>query len=407
MGDLITVGSPTSTGGKVLSGENNIKIDGLAIAVVGGIATCASGRKGCRGQGPIVAADRRNMTIDGKIPAKRYDTIACGCNDNVLLSSKHSVSLGTVMANSVSVGGNVNIGSNVNINIGSTATASYGAVSDVVQGVLREHNNRYGVISDVVQDVLEEHNNLLILQNNCPHKIDGALLVAEYIIDEIKTNIKSHTVKYIRDLLDYDGKRRQKWQELPTSARIHMPYPAPNTITAMTLWTEKVFKNRPWDHKKYIHRIPKLQAVAVHRKLWTLTEIREQRIKISNGTETKAPTNSESYWHKYKTHDYYYDIWSNIHYGYVGLAAGFDEKLLLGGAALAQFIDNFTTEGDAPDDINSIKLGFKLYKKYGDTTDGLTPQILMEHLESIDYEDSRDTHFCIHPNMQELRNSND
>lgn len=33
---------------------------------------------------------------------------------------------------------------------------------------------------------------------------------------------------------------------------------------------------------------------------------------------------------------YYYDIWSNIHYGYVGAAAGFSESVLLDGAGLEQ-----------------------------------------------------------------------
>ncbi|MOA31335.1 hypothetical protein D3C78_1524870 [compost metagenome] len=41
-------------------------------------------------------------------------------------------------------------------------------------------------------------------------------------------------------------------------------------------------------------------------------------------------------WHKHGKQDYSYDIWSNIHYGYVGMAGGFSESLLLDGAGLEQ-----------------------------------------------------------------------
>ena len=45
---------------------------------------------------------------------------------------------------------------------------------------------------------------------------------------------------------------------------------------------------------------------------------------------------SESYYHKYKEYDFYLDVWSNIHYGYVGLSVGFTEDLLLKGSTGAK-----------------------------------------------------------------------
>jgi|GEM_PF-5255870 len=36
--------------------------------------------------------------------------------------------------------------------------------------------------------------------------------------------------------------------------------------------------------------------------------------------------------------EWYHDIWSNIHYGYVGRACGFSESILLNGAGLAQLL---------------------------------------------------------------------
>jgi hypothetical protein len=38
---------------------------------------------------------------------------------------------------------------------------------------------------------------------------------------------------------------------------------------------------------------------------------------------------------------YYYDIWGNIAYGYLGSAAGFDDETLLEGAGLAQYLGKF------------------------------------------------------------------
>lgn len=42
------------------------------------------------------------------------------------------------------------------------------------------------------------------------------------------------------------------------------------------------------------------------------------------------------HWHLYNNTLYYYDVWSNLHYGYVGAACGFTESVLLDGAGLEQ-----------------------------------------------------------------------
>lgn len=84
-----------------------------------------------------------------------------------------------------------------------------------------------------------------------------------------------------------------------------------------------------------------------------------------------------------KATHYYYDIWSNIHYGYVGLAAGFPEKILLGGAGVAQAMAGTVPDGywqraydrlfdlpvlealDDPRDQSTIEIGFELWKSHG------------------------------------------
>ena len=65
----------------------------------------------------------------------------------------------------------------------------------------------------------------------------------------------------------------------------------------------------------------------------------------------------------YKNYDYFFDVWSNIHYGYVGLSVGFDEDTLLKGSDIQQFIlesKNIITKlklpsGDTNDDKTTIK----------------------------------------------------
>jgi uncharacterized Zn-binding protein involved in type VI secretion len=79
-----------------------------------------------------------------------------------------------------------------------------------------------------------------------------------------------------------------------------------------------------------------------------------------------------------------YDTWSNVHYGFVGGAAGFDDPTLLNGAGLAQWLNDnkgasaldkagkygeFATGGDTarydePTDQEAIKIGSDLWKKY-------------------------------------------
>jgi uncharacterized Zn-binding protein involved in type VI secretion len=82
--DLITVGSSTSTGGKVVSGNSGMVINNKPIALVGDMATCACPNVlVCRRQGVIVA-----------LFAKAGDLVDTGCGSCFLLPSEHGVSLG-------------------------------------------------------------------------------------------------------------------------------------------------------------------------------------------------------------------------------------------------------------------------------------------------------------------------
>jgi hypothetical protein len=131
--------------------------------------------------------------------------------------------------------------------------------------------------------------------------------LANYIAGEMNRNIKHPSVLKMKELINYDSSAAgRKFLELPWYARLAGP-PNFNAIAwakkleAMAIWTKQVGQNMEWDHK------PKLRAM------------------YNNAVR-----------HKQGKYDYYYDIWSNIHYGYVGIAGGFSESLLLDGAGVEQ-----------------------------------------------------------------------
>lgn len=62
-------------------------------------------------------------------------------------------------------------------------------------------------------------------------------------------------------------------------------------------------------------------------------------------------------------HSFFYDIWSNMHYGFIGKKLGFDDYTLLEGGARAQGIDNANAKGDDIIDTEAIKEGFMLSNK--------------------------------------------
>src|SRR5262249_3761858 len=79
-----------------------------------------------------------------------------------------------------------------------------------------------------------------------------------------------------------------------------------NHDAAILSWALLVRQDGPWDHKPVIRR----------------------------RFHPRGP--GEQVWHRLGNWEYYYDIWSNIHYGYVGIACGFTGSTLLNGAGLEQ-----------------------------------------------------------------------
>ncbi|MBX8516120.1 PAAR domain-containing protein [Pseudomonas cichorii] len=211
----------------------------------------------------------------------------------------------------------------------------------------------------------------------CTHP-DMMEVLAGYIADEMNRNIRHPSVLKMKELLSYDVvEETRKKMALPWYYQIGTTNPqaigASNTVAAMALWTERVGQNRPWDHKPKIH------------------------------------TKFGGYRHKQGKYDYFYDIWSNIHYGYVGMAGGLTEGLLLDGAGLEQIVSDklrqweemlfvpkdqrklrgpHATEGveglrawdDAPDRI-SVSIGIQLYSE--NPNGSITAKMIMEKVLAI------------------------
>lgn len=132
MNDVITIDSPTTTGGKVISGSGSVKINGKAIALIGDMATCTCGSKSCRGQGPIIKKTPRNANLNGQDIARAGDFVDTGCGSCFLLPSSHQVALSTSMTTSLNMGGGVNMGNGVNINMGGAGMAMPSVSSAIV-----------------------------------------------------------------------------------------------------------------------------------------------------------------------------------------------------------------------------------------------------------------------------------
>ncbi|WP_207968376.1 polymorphic toxin type 44 domain-containing protein [Yersinia pseudotuberculosis] len=227
---------------------------------------------------------------------------------------------------------------------------------------------------EMVENVSESEEKSKVV---CAH-IDGALVVASYILDEIKKNVKSDTADKIRSFIDNDlyKKRLKEWQDSPWYARMNAP-PQPEIISASVLWFMAVKSGAKWDHKPKIR--DQFKAYAVSRPL------------VGSGTLSK------SYFHKYEEHDYFYDVWSNIHYGYVGLSLGFDESYLLLGSTLEQVRTSIGSKPDPIDDITCMKIGYALYHQHGKYAETLDVRHILDALESasdLDLAISRQIHWC-------------
>lgn len=195
--------------------------------------------------------------------------------------------------------------------------------------------------------------------------------IAQYMRDEMANNSNGAEVRRMRENNNYSAQsciaeyqRLPLWRQLlglglTPSDCINMEISARQA--ALLSWAMMVRQDGPWDHKPIIAR----------------------RFNPRN-------PGGQQHWHLYNTTLYYYDVWSNIHYGYVGKAAGFSDSVLLDGAGLEQIGSTLlrfsrpqrdtTVSGlrawDDPHDRAGIEIGIDLYQRI--SPNALTTQNVLD-----------------------------
>ena len=184
---------------------------------------------------------------------------------------------------------------------------------------------------------------------------DELTALARYITQEMNANAHGDVARRIRELNSVSAMACiDAYIKAPFLVRLFGAVTPDECINeelsgkqaALLLWTAQVMQNADWDHK------PKIA-----------------RRFISGATHSR-------YWHVRDDYKYFYDIWSNIHYGYVGRACGFSDAMLLDGAGLEQIGSDLLrghwparTQGisslrgfDDPSDRAGIAIGVNLQK---------------------------------------------
>lgn len=178
--------------------------------------------------------------------------------------------------------------------------------------------------------------------------------IAKYMASEMTRNPKSAVAQRILALntstedcvKEVYSAAAWTWQATPDPTYC-LAKGSVNRLRAMNLWYQQVRYDGPWDHKPV----------------------------IKSRSEFRSRT-GESEYHIFGDTAYNFDVWSNVHYGYVGLAVGFERAVLLDGAGAAQLMHDFgprppwpersgpwilPRSWDKAEDRVAIKLGFELY----------------------------------------------
>ena len=346
-GHFIGLNDKTSCGGKVLDGDTRIMMYGIAHARDGDRVTCGQDGKIYKIVGGI-----SHMISHGKAMAGTLDSHSgCPCKARLI----PSVFTATYQNETRPA---------------PRATSGVGLLAP-------QTDNRFASRQQVADPKpATKATAFLVDPASCNHP-DRMEELAWYIANEMNRNITHPSVLKMKELNSYSPEAEtNKYMEIPFYLRLgHQPkfhsIALVKRAEAFALWTERVGQNRPWDHKP--------------------------KIKVNFGGDVR---------HKQGKYDYFYDIWSNIHYGYIGMAAGFSEQVLLDGAGAEQIISDTVRklqdwenrpgphrsediEGlRAWDDIpdrKSIAIGVNLFITY--STGGVSAKTIMDEVLAGDPSD--------------------
>lgn len=351
----IFLGDATTHGGRVISGQPNYIVNGRQVAVVGDKVTCPKDGHGVCS----IIEGHPTITVNGKPVAFHGCATSCGAR---LISSMNSVH----------------------------------AIGSPGQSALSEER-RSSPSPTRFQQPQQRNSFVDTSEPTCEHP-DQALDLAAYIANEIQKNALSEPAQKMRrwnsvSAADEEAKWRDRLNDpsLSQRERESLSMARPNfrqaesvaRNSAIALWTSLVREGAVWDHKRKIARDFKTLGVS-----------------------------SYQYHHKYGDHEYYYDIWSNIHYGYMGVYSGFSGDSMLDGAGLEQIgsdirhgrwpTDRSEVNGpglrrfDDTTDNLSVRIGFELFDEYPDPSE-LTAEAIMEKVAAAPYptgEGAKVVHDC-------------
>ena len=206
--------------------------------------------------------------------------------------------------------------------------------------------------------------------------LDELTPIARYMATEMNVNSRSNKAKEMAQLNAFSATECiteftnlplwKQFLQLGVRPRDCVDRQISFKAAALLLWTVQVMQGADWDHK------PKIAA--------------RFNSRAGGGLQ---------HWHRYGGTSYFYDVWSNLHYGYVGAAAGFSDAVLLDGAGLEQ-IGSTVKRGERPSrapgisglrafddthDRNAITAGIGLYRR---NPDQVTARELVDLVRSID-----------------------
>jgi len=198
--------------------------------------------------------------------------------------------------------------------------------------VIKLHQENTSYLQNILGRVLGGWRPNPLVNWNTYERFDKTLA---YMYQEMITNAQSG-----------EAERISTWLQLSCVPQANQY--SSNLIAALYTWSVMVRTGGPWDHK------------------WKL----DSMLELGKTNDYFFPIRGDL------EYEYYYDIWSNIHYGYVGRAIGFDSMTLQYGANLG---DYFVGRNDAGDVLNT-QIGIDLWDS---DRLNLTPQrlhqVILEH----------------------------
>ena len=327
--DVITVGSATSTGGKVVSGNSGMVINNKPIALVGDMATCACPNiLVCRRQGVIVAMSPRNANVNGTLFAKAGDLVDTGCGSCFLLPSEHGVSLGADVGCSLNVGSGISFGNGVNINQSSN-TPDIAAFSSQNERSVTANQSpsvvtqpvKVGPNSNTGEDLILaiENNSKLMALSNCPAvPVEFSRAVYGSVQDDSGNGSvienKGNMQRQINIALAFSGANSETevWHFLMGSAVHHfvvVPWYKQSVLHGVVYTIFMAYEDE-YKVDNYVHKIiPAPTGAKGYKQSWTTSELSNMFSDLLTkidawesyfGSVGNNQANKITYW-KYKT----------------------------------------------------------------------------------------------------------